>query len=277
MWTRSEIGPAAPAKLGCEYTPIPPLFAPVSPSPIRFQSQASGSGRTSPPAAIAIADTSRPASRSSITSFPNRGIRSSTARCASSMSSGTTTPLPAAKPSALTTGRSAGPSISSHLCAAFASVKTSPPAWGAPAAAITSLAKAFDDSIRAAAADGPKVGTPAARKRSASPSASGSSGPITARSTLCSLAACAIPSRSIAAIGRFSPSAAVPALPGAQTSPLHSGLRETAQASACSRPPPPTIRTFICLSSTTAQTRTSFGESEDSRLACPLPAQGRAI
>ena len=59
----------------------------------------------------------------------------------------TTTPLPAASPSALRT----------HGTRA----ESSNAAVGTPAAAITSLAKDFDPSIRAAAADGPKTVSPA--------------------------------------------------------------------------------------------------------------------
>ncbi len=52
-----------------------------------------------------------------------------------------------------------------------------------PAAWATSWQNALELSIRAAAADGPNVGTPAARRASARPSARGCSGPMTASST----------------------------------------------------------------------------------------------
>ena len=51
-------------------------------------------------------------------------------------------------------------------------------AVGTPAAAMTSLANAFDASSCAAAALGPTTARPSARSRSASPAASGASGPI---------------------------------------------------------------------------------------------------
>ncbi len=57
-----------------------------------------------------------------------------------------------------------------------------------PAAAMTSFANAFDPSMRAAAADGPKQGIPAARTASATPRTSGTSGPMTTRSAFCSVA-----------------------------------------------------------------------------------------
>ena len=49
---------------------------------------------------------------------------------------------------------------------------------GAPQASQISLVKAFEASSRAAAAEGPKVRRPAARVASATPAASGASGPI---------------------------------------------------------------------------------------------------
>ena len=56
-------------------------------------------------------------------------------------------------------------------------------AVGTSAAAITSLAKAFEPSRTAASLDGPKQAMPAARTASATPATSGASGPTTTRST----------------------------------------------------------------------------------------------
>ena len=56
-------------------------------------------------------------------------------------------------------------------------------AVGAPQAAQISLVKALEASSRAAARPGPKVGMPPARRTSATPSASGASGPIITKST----------------------------------------------------------------------------------------------
>ena len=100
---------------------------------------------------------------------------------AASRSSVTSTPLPAARPSSLTTY--GGPK-SSRAAAASSGV---PATWdrpvGTPAAAITSLANALLPSIRAAAADGPKQAMPAAVTASATPATSGASGPMTTRLT----------------------------------------------------------------------------------------------
>ncbi len=102
------------------------------------------------------------------------------AASASSSESGTTTPLPAASPSALTTGgwswrRAYARAASASRNEALAAVAT-------PARAITSLAKTLDVSSRAAARPGPKTGTDAVTSASATPAANGPSGPITTRS-----------------------------------------------------------------------------------------------
>ena len=102
------------------------------------------------------------------------------ASSAASSESGTTTPLPAASPSALTTGgwswrRAYSRAASASRNVALAAVAT-------PARAIISLAKAFDVSSRAAARLGPKTGTEAATSASATPAANGPSGPMTTRS-----------------------------------------------------------------------------------------------
>jgi hypothetical protein len=78
------------------------------------------------------------------------------------------TPLPAASPSALTTQGGRATDIVS--------------AAATPASRITSFAKAFEPSIRAAAALGPKTAMPAIRRSSATPATSGPSGPTITRS-----------------------------------------------------------------------------------------------
>jgi exodeoxyribonuclease VII large subunit len=74
---------------------------------------------------------------------------------------------------------------------------------------------------------------------------SGASGPTTTRSTARSRAKASNPDTSSAAIGTHSASSAMPALPGAAQSFVSSGDLDRAQARACSRPPPPTSRTFM--------------------------------
>ena len=90
-----------------EYEPMPPVFGPVSPSPIRLKSRAGASGSAVSPSQIASSDNSSPSRNSSTTTgvSPKRraiSISSSAAR-ASASSAAITTPLPAARPSALTT------------------------------------------------------------------------------------------------------------------------------------------------------------------------------
>ncbi len=84
---------------------------------------------------------------------PSRKIASS-ASSASGTVAATVTPLPAARPSALTT--IGAPSASTQARAAAGSVKVWPAAVGAPQAAQISLVKAFDASSRAASRPGPE-------------------------------------------------------------------------------------------------------------------------
>src|SRR5690606_29192911 len=100
----------------------------------------------------------------------------------------------------------------------------------------------------AAALVGPKIGRPAARKASTTPAASGASGPTTVKAT-CSRLASSI-STGMSVIGAFcsSFSAAVPGLPGATSTRVTLGDWASFQASACSRPPEPMTRTFMCCS-----------------------------
>src|SRR6185437_5685470 len=110
-----------------------------------------------------------------------------------------------------------------------------------------SLVKAFEPSRRAAARDGPKHARPAAAKRSTIPATSGPSGP-TMVSPMSSRAAKAnSPSMSSAdtSMLRTLGSSAVPAFPGAAKTASTRGDCAHFHASACSRPPPPTIRIFI--------------------------------
>ena len=86
---------------------------------------------------------------------------------------------------------------------------------------------------------GPNAAIPEAARSSTSPATSGASGPTTTRSTSRSRA-----SATRSSPGRHStPSAAMPALPGAASTSGACGLRSRVRTSACSRPPPPTTRT----------------------------------
>jgi hypothetical protein len=145
----------------------------------------------------------------------------------------TSTPLPAARPFALRTHT--GPNASSAAPSAAASETRIERAVGMPAAAMTSFANHLLDSSLAAAAEGPNTATPPSRMRSARPSASGASGPITARSIERAASRRAM-SLSGTQRTRESSAAASPSFPGATSSSPHSGSRESRHASACSRP-----------------------------------------
>ena len=147
---------------------MPPVFGPVSPSPIRLKSCAGASGTTRLPSASAKTDTSSPTSSSSITIGPGKAAAARRPSSSCSAVSQTKTPLPAASPSTLTT----------HGGRATASVS----AVGTPAAASTVLGELFEPSILAAARPGPKTATPLRRRTSATPATSGASGPMTTRS-----------------------------------------------------------------------------------------------
>src|SRR4029077_161641 len=73
------------------------------------------------------------------------------------------------------------------------------------------------------------------------------SGPMMVRSTRSAAASCTSPATSSAATFRLRTrvSVAVPALPGATSTVVTRGEAAHFQASACSRPPPPTMRTFM--------------------------------
>ena len=168
------------------YAPIPPVFGPVSPSPTRLWSRLSDSGTVRSPSLSAKADTSGPSSSSSTTTTAPAAPKDRSTRqlriaaIASSRSGATTTPLPAARPSAFTTARP--PSSSTNALAFSTSSKLPERAVGMPLRCKSSFAKAFDPSRRAAEAVGPKTTTPRACSASASPPTSGSSGPTTTRS-----------------------------------------------------------------------------------------------
>ena len=142
---------------------MPPVFGPVSSSPTRLKSCAGA--RAIGPLAVADREQARPPRPRAAPRARGRRRASAAARRPASSSScvrQTKTPLPAARPSTLTT----------HGGRATASAG----AVGTPAASSTSLANAFEPSIRAAARVGPNTATPAvggacrrSRRRAAPP------------------------------------------------------------------------------------------------------------
>jgi hypothetical protein len=156
------------------------------------------------------------------------------------------TPLPAASPSALTTtGKSR--CARRYACASARSVNEWKVAVGIWQALMRFLAKTLEPSISAAAALGPNTRSPASSKRSTIPAQSGASGPTTVRSMDSRVAQASSPSTSSAPMSTHSATPAMPAFPGAQNTRDARGDCAIFQASACSRPPPPTTRTFMAL------------------------------
>ena len=227
---------------------MPPVFGPLSPSPTRLWSCAVPTGRQVVPSTRTKKLASSPSMNSSITTSAPAAPKAppkaaSTAPSASASVMATVTPLPAASPSALTT--MGAPMRRMYSRAPSASSKRAQAAVGAPQASQISLVKALDASSRAAACDGPKAAIPAARSASATPAASGASGPITTRSIACSSQKATTAAPSSIASSAQRAMAAIPAFPGATISRSHFGFCRMAQASACSRPPPPRIRMFM--------------------------------
>src|SRR5204863_6143461 len=109
------------------------------------------------------------------------------ARAASVRRAHTTAPFPPARPEAFTTRGSACRLM--NASAGSSAVKVWLAAVEIRARRMTSFATALDDSMRAAAAPGPKPAWPASRSAPASPAASGASGPTMVKSMLYSRAA----------------------------------------------------------------------------------------
>ena len=123
-WMNVAVRASASCGIGAgAYAPIPPVFGPVSPSPMRLWSWAMGSGRAIVPSHRAIRLHSGPLSRSSTTIGPRAARRATMASTVSASVAGTTTPLPAARPSCLTT---IGAPSSSPPCRRLRRPTTSP-------------------------------------------------------------------------------------------------------------------------------------------------------
>ena len=216
---------------------MPPVLAPRSPSPMRLKSWAGRSGTALVPSHRTSSEHSSPSRPSSITMLRPASPKDApeslafTSAWASSRVWATRTPLPAARPSVLMTqgpGRVPRKARASATCRASKAAKR---AVGTPAAASISFMKALEPSSSAPSAPGPMTARPSARRRSARPSTSGASGPMTTRSASISSAGA-----SVVLIG-----SAMPGFPGVTTT---SAVRASTWASACSRPPLPTTQTF---------------------------------
>ena len=200
---------------------MPPVLGPRPPSSRALWSWELAKGTARSPSASAMKLSSSPLSRSSTMmrrpaapNFPADNMALAASR-ASPGASATTTPLPAARPSALTTQ---APSLES-MCAraASSSVKLRASAVGMPCRCIKALAKCLEPSSAAAALEGPRQGKPAAVNSSTTPATRGPSGPTMVRETAFRLAKAINSAIASGARGMFSTlsSAIVPPLPGA--------------------------------------------------------------
>ena len=179
---RRRTGPEAASRRPCRRCSVPRRRRSS-----RLWSRAAGRATARSPSQIAMTLASRP--RETLLDDDALDPRSVERRCDRARRPRrrrrTTTPLPAARPSALTTTPSPPAACSRAYALSRGRIverrRAGPSAT--PAASATSWQKAFDDSIRAAAAVGPNVAMPASRSASATPAASGASGPITTSST----------------------------------------------------------------------------------------------
>src|SRR5438034_445148 len=158
------------------------------------------------------------------------------------MSAQTITPLPRARPSALTATRP--PRSWAQTFAGAGWVKTSKSAVGMPARFIKAFAKDLLDSMRPAPRSGPKTLKPAWRRASPTPASTAASGPSTMRPSRSRLAKSTILTTSAAPIGIFRAMPPVPPLPGAQYTRSTRSDWTHFQTSACSRAPDPSTSTF---------------------------------
>ena len=157
---------------------MPPVFGPSSLLNARLKSCAGDSGITVFPSLKKNSETSSP-SRNSSTRIP-MSMNFLAWASAASRSLVTITPLPAARPSALTTYGAPNSSIAFSTSSRVEHSRAI--AVGTPAAAITSFAKLLLPSRAAAFFEGPKTSTPELRSASLTPATSGASGPMMAKS-----------------------------------------------------------------------------------------------
>ena len=188
---------------------MPPVFGPRSPSSARLKSCAGCIGITVVPSLIPKSETSGPSKNSSMTTCG----ACSACSIAKSRSSVTTTPLPAAKPSCLTTY--GAPKVSRAFSISFWLLQVKLFAVGTPASRITCFAKSFEPSICAAAFDGPKQAILALFSASARPFTKGFSGPTTTRLEFNFFASSTIALLSLISIAWHNAISAIPGFPGA--------------------------------------------------------------
>ena len=203
------------------------------------------------PSVMASTLASWPSSRSSSTrrfpAAPKIFLRPSvsTAATASSRREQTSTPLPPASPSAFTTIGTSSRSLR-NLTASSTLAEGLVIGRGDIGAAEEVLAKdlaAFQLGGGLVRARRSAIRRP--RRQSTMPAARGPSGPTMVSPTSFSRANLTRAGKSSTARGTFSPSRSLPALPGATNTRSARGLCPIFQARACSRPPLPTMRTFI--------------------------------
>ena len=263
---------------------MPPVFGPRSPSHRRLWSRAAGRATARVPSQIAITLASRPSRRSSMTRAgpspgrPARKAGRSPIACATS--SVTITPLPAASPSALRTAPRAGGGQLAHeglrggrLAGPERAGAGRPDARGLGDLVAERLRRLEPGRLPVRAEDRDpgrpqRIGD--ARRRAAPPARprpAPTRGPAPASTT-------AAGSSGSTGATRTCGSPAIPALPGATSTSLTPGSRPSFQASACSRPPPPSTRIRVGITSVTNPTPCSCRGRRPVALGPPRPLDG---
>ena len=233
--------------------PMPPVLGPVSPSPMRLWSRTGGISAKSSPSTNISSDTSLPTRHSSRTilsaaAVPTSAAISLIAAIASARFAATTTPLPAARPSAFTTtGVFSSPKspLSSSRIANSGECAVTNFAVGTPCRTIKFFENDLLASSWAASLFGPIIFRPRDSNSSTIPRASDVSPPTNVRSIPLATAKAASPRVSSGLIGTHCATSAMPALPLAQKSPVTRALLLNERQIACSRPPEPITRIFI--------------------------------
>ena len=239
------------AQGGGEIAPMPPVFGPVSLSPTRLWSAATPRYTASSPSQRAKTEISSPERNSSITTSAPAAPRILSSMMAVMAACGLVQRL--GDHHALAGGQAVG--LDDDRRAHFldiimrgVGIGEGFPGGGRDIRGVGDfLGEALAPSNCAAAAVGPQQAMPAAAQASARPATSGASGPGITRSILFATAKATSPAMSVVRIDTLVAKPAVPGLPGATNSSVRRGLEAIAHASACSRPPEPTINTRITL------------------------------
>ncbi len=160
------------------------------------------------------------------------------------------TPFPPANPSAFKTKGGFKVSKNAFPASSVSAVNASYAAVGTPCFFMNILENSLLPSSSAPSFLGPMTGmccsAASCKKKSCTPATKGASGPTMTMEMACSKTAFLTAWKSTGSMERFEAISAVPAFPGAMKSLDNLLLSTSFDAKACSRPPAPKIRMFMC-------------------------------